>query len=64
VPFDTLGAIIQAGAVGIAVLALLVLYQIVRLGARLIDNHLSHISEALGSLGEKLDTLISLGRRD
>jgi len=60
---NVISVVVQAGCVGVAVLALLVLYRIIRLGAHLIDNHLGHILTALGSIGEKLDRLIDAAER-
>jgi len=50
--------VIQGGSVGVAVFALAIMYQLLRMGGKLLDNHLTHIAGALGKLGGKLDRLI------
>ena len=50
--------VIQGGSVGVAVLALGILYQIVRSGLKLIGNHFVHFAELLTQVVEKLDRLI------
>lgn len=57
--------LIQGGSVGVAVVTLGVLFQLVRIGAKILDNHLNHITEVLTMVCERLDQLIRLaeGRR-
>ncbi len=50
--------IIQGGSVGVAVLALMIMYQLLRTGTRLLGNHLFHITEVLTKVCERLDRLI------
>lgn len=61
--FDLVQIIIQGGSVGVAVLTLVILYQLIRLGARMADNHLAHFTEVLTKLVERLDRLIDATER-
>jgi len=60
--FNIVNCIIQGGSVGVAVLALGIMYRLLNMGATLVGNHLTHITEALGGIAEKLDRLIDLGK--
>lgn len=55
--------VIQGGSVGVAVLALGIMYQLLRAGARIMDNHLVHITTVLTQLVEKLDRLVDATER-
>ena len=50
--------VIQGGSVGVAVLALGILWQVIRTAMKLIGNHFVHFAELLTQVVEKLDRLI------
>jgi hypothetical protein len=61
--FGDLQVLIQGGAVGIALVMLLIGYRLGKDVLKLASNHLEHIAESLGQLNAKMDRLISTTER-